>query len=210
MGDASNSPPRIDRRYAAGIVVLAILGWYAFLRGVRVPLLGAADFGFHELGHMLFMWAPRPVQALAGSATQMGVPLALAAYFLHRRDSFAGALMLGWAATSTQDASVYIADAPFQRLPLVGGYHDWAYLLGPGALDIMDGAGPLAGTVWVAGFLMLTVAFALCVAGLIRGPIAARHAALESARLAALPVREPGSRSAPPHDEDRGSGPGVG
>ncbi len=31
------------------------------------------------------------------------------------------------------DVSIYIADAPFQRLPLIGGSHDWAYLLGPAA-----------------------------------------------------------------------------
>lgn len=201
MDAKDDGRPRVAWRYAAAVAVLAIFGWYAFVRGVRVPLLGAADFGFHELGHLLFIWAPDPVQALAGSGTQVAVPLGLAAYFLKRRDRFSGALMLGWAATSAQDASVYIADAPTQLLPLVGGYHDWAYLLGPEVFDIMGGAGVIAGIVWTLGLLLLIAAFALCAAELVRGPMEARRAQKEKARLATLPVREPRSRPMRPRDD---------
>lgn len=208
MHTTDDTKPTFAWRYATGVVILAVLGWYAFVRGVRVPLLGAADFGFHELGHMLFMWAPRPVAALAGSGTQVGVPLGLAAYFLwRRRDTFAGALMLGWAGTAAQDASIYIADAPLQRLPLIGGYHDWAYLLGPGVFDVLDGADVVAGFVWTVGLLLLIAGFALCAVGLAAGPIEARRAEKERARLATLPVREP--RSVPPGTGDEGQGSGI-
>lgn len=194
MRTTDDAESKIEWRYAVGMLVLTVLGWYAFVRGVRVPILGAADLGFHEFGHLLFMWAPPPVQALMGSGTQVCVPLGLAAYFLWRRDTFAGALMLGWAATAAQDVSVYVADAPFQQLPLIGGYHDWAYLLGPGVFDAMEGARFVAGTMWTLGALLLIAAFALCAAGLARRPLEARRQAREQARLATLPVREPRSR----------------
>ena len=41
-------------------------------------------------------------------------------------------LCLAWAGTSAHEASIYIADAPYERLELIGGYHDWAFVLGPG------------------------------------------------------------------------------
>jgi hypothetical protein len=37
-------------------------------------------------------------------------------------------LCLVWAGASAWDVSVYAADAVSQRLPLVGGLHDWAYI----------------------------------------------------------------------------------
>ena len=179
---------------AAGIAAIAWLGWIAYVRGERVPLLAGVDLGFHELGHMLMAWAPSQVAALAGTVMQIAVPLGLAAYFIAaRHEEVAGALMLGWAGTSAQSASVYIADAPFQRLPLIGGTHDWAYLLGP-AWNVMGAAGAIAGTVWVLGLLMLGAGLGLCVAGIVRERVRVARAEAEAARLATLPVREPSNR----------------
>ena len=62
----------------------------------------------------------------------MALPLAIAAYFLLvRREIVSAMLCLAWAGTSAHDASAYIADAPYERLELIGGIHDWAYALGP-------------------------------------------------------------------------------
>lgn len=89
-----------------------MLGVFSFVRGARVPLLGLVDLGFHELGHLLTYPLPDVVTAAMGSVTQALVPLGLATYFLLiRRDLVGGSVCLGWAATSAQDVSVYIADA---------------------------------------------------------------------------------------------------
>src|SRR5690348_13278817 len=106
------------RSAACGALGL-VLGFFAFVQGRRVPILGMVDLGVHELGHMLFSWAPSLVMLLAGNGTQTALPLLVAAAFAYfKRDWPAAGLCLAWAGTTLQDASVYIADAPYQRLPL--------------------------------------------------------------------------------------------
>jgi hypothetical protein len=147
----------------AGALLCAVMGWFAFVQGRDVPLLGLVDLGFHELGHMLTMWAPRLIYFAAGSCNQVAVPVGLAGYFLWlQRDAVAGGLCLAWAGTSAQNVAVYIADAPYERLPLIGGMHDWAYILGPEQLNHLGWAAPLGTAVKVFGLLMVLSGLALC------------------------------------------------
>ena len=62
---------------------------------------------------------------LAGSVLQVAVPLGLAAYFglLRRKEWASAGFCLAWAGTSARDVAVYVADAPVQALPLIGGGH---------------------------------------------------------------------------------------
>jgi hypothetical protein len=151
-------------RYLAGLVLLAFFGLQAFVRGVRVPLLGWIDLAIHEAGHLFAIVLPDLLTAAAGSGFQVFVPLFLAGVFWFKeRDALGTAVGLGWAGTSLQDASVYVADAPFQRLQLIGGEHDWAFVLGRlGRLDLAD---DLARAVWVGGLLVWLLAVGLCLAG---------------------------------------------
>ena len=156
-------------RYVAGVVGCAVIGFFPFVQQRRVPLLGGVDLGFHELGHMLTYVFPDLMTALMGSIFQVAIPLGLAAYFgLRRRDLLAAGLCLAWAGASAFDVSVYIADAPFQRLPLIGGSHDWAYLLGPAALGNMSSAAGIAGAVRLTGAGLVLAGIGLC----FRGPFA--------------------------------------
>ena len=73
--------------------------------------------------------------------------------------------------------SVYVADAPYERLELIGGMHDWAFALGPEGFDVIDRAGAVAAVVSGAGLLMVLAAVAGCLAtpflqarGLLGGP----------------------------------------
>ncbi len=147
-----------------------MFGFYAFVRGTRVPLLGLVDLGFHELGHLLTYPLPDVITAAMGSITQVLVPVGLALYFLIvRRDLLGGGVCLAWAATSAQDASVYIADAPFQRLQLIGGEHDWAFVLGPEHLNMLGSAHTIAAVVKGVGMLFLFAGITCCSLGLRRG-----------------------------------------
>ncbi len=180
---------RTHRRPFLAAAAVAALLVRAFVFDAHIPLLSYVDLGFHELGHMLAIPLGTVVHFLAGSATQMAVPLGLATYFwLKTRDAAAAGLMLGWGATSFQNTSVYIADAPTRFLPLIGGTHDWWFLLGRwDALHLADG---LAGMVWFVGLLVGLSGLAIA----LRDPFLAwRHAAREDAiaeRFADAPVRE--------------------
>jgi len=155
-------------KWLVGLAACAALGWFAFVRGTNVPLLWMVDLGFHELGHLLTRWLPEVVMAMMGSINQVAVPIGIAVYFLWvRRDLLAGALCLAWASTSAQNASVYVADAPYQRLQLIGGFHDWAFVLGPGHFDMLNRAALIAGVVEGFGILLWLTAVGLCVAGIL-------------------------------------------
>ena len=148
-------------RYAAALAVIGIVLWFPFGRGVRVPLLWAADLGFHELGHMLAIPLGQTMHFLAGSATQVLVPLGLAAYFwIRQRHHVAVGMMLAWAAAAAYDAAVYIADAPYERLPLIGGHHDWAFLLT--RWDVLHQAETIAGAVRFGGLLVGLAGVTVC------------------------------------------------
>lgn len=154
-------------RALALLALTAVLTWYA-VRKAEVPLLDYVDLGFHELAHMLTIPFGERVHFLAGSVGQVLVPVALGGYFLWRNDQAAAGLMGGWAATSAADVSIYVADAPTQYLPLIGGgMHDWATLLGPRHFNAMHYADELARDVWRAGMLLAFVGLALCVYALV-------------------------------------------
>ncbi|MPZ69573.1 MAG: hypothetical protein GEU71_08595 [Actinobacteria bacterium] len=145
-----------------GLTICTLFGWFAFVRGVNVPLLSLVDLGFHELGHLVTYPFPDLVTASMGSITQIAVPFGLAVYFATvRKDSLGFSFCLAWAATSAQNVSVYVADAPFQALPLIGGEHDWAFILG--RLSHVDDAAAIAGAVEGIGMVFLAFAAGMCV-----------------------------------------------
>jgi len=151
-------------RYALGAAASLAIGGVAFGAGRPVPGLDLFDLGMHELGHLLAALLPRLVMFLAGSALQVAVPLGLAAYFLFHRSEWASAgFCLAWAGTSARDVAAYVADAPVQALPLIGGgTHDWAYLLGPQGFDCIDRAGAIAASIRVAGVALVVGGAAVC------------------------------------------------
>lgn len=161
-----NRPPA--PRWAASLATAAgvlVLGWYAFFEERRVPLLGMADLGVHELGHLLFMLGPDLLAAAMGNGLQTLLPLLVGlAFAIGRRDWPATGFCLAWAGTTLQDASVYIADAPYQAMPLLfaGTTHDWAYILGPLQLDALGSAAVIAARVHDLGLVVLVAGFGTC------------------------------------------------
>lgn len=160
-------------RGGAGLAACLLLGWVGVVRRGPVPVLWLVDLGFHELGHLLAAPLPTMVTAMAGSFVQVLVPVGLAAYFvLRQRDLVAMGLCLAWAGTSAQNVAVYIADAPYQLLDLIGGEHDWAYILA--MMGELDSAAAFAAGVRAAAFLLVGVGIAACVWALLRRPPAER------------------------------------
>ena len=175
------------RRDLAALATCLALGWLG-LRGQRVPLLAGADLGFHELGHLVCyafdaaLPVPEALTAAAGSIFQVGIPLALAVYFLAARHDHRGAgVCLAWTATSAADVARYIADAPYQRLPLIGGEHDWATILGPQHLDRLQDAMVWAATLDRLVWAMFVLALLSSVGGLFVALAGPSHASATKA-----------------------------
>jgi hypothetical protein len=146
---------------AGAVLWCVLLGWIAFVRGTSIPLLSLVDLGFHELGHLLTYPFPDMITAAAGSVAQVAVPLGLAVYFAWiRTDRIATSVCLTWAATAARDVSVYVRDAPYQRLELIGGEHDWAFLLAAH----LDRAERYGLVVQSFGVVLLLAAFVLALA----------------------------------------------
>jgi hypothetical protein len=149
------TPRRAWWHHALAAPLLLVLLWYPFVAGRRVPVLGWVDLAVHEFGHVATAWLPEVLTLAMGGGAQVLLPLGIAAGLWWRSEDRLGAgLSLAWAGAAAQDVSVYVADAPHQRLPLIGGVHDWATLLGPAHLDATDAAAPLARAVWAVGLLL--------------------------------------------------------
>lgn len=156
-------------RGGAGLAACLMLAWVGVLREGPVPVLSLVDLGFHEVGHLLAAPLPTIATAMAGSIVQVLVPLGLAAYFLPRQhDLVAAGLSLTWAGTSAQNVAVYIADAPHQLLDLIGGEHDWAYILA--MWGELDGAADIAARVRVLAFVLAILGIGAAVWALVRLP----------------------------------------
>lgn len=111
------------------LAAAALLWYWAFVRDESVPFLQYADIAIHEVGHQLWRPFGTTPMFLGGNGTETLVPFLCALGFAWRRDLAASGLCLAWAAETMQNASVYIADAPYEALQLIGGEHDWAYLM---------------------------------------------------------------------------------
>lgn len=148
--------------YLSAACAAAVIGGFAFILTEPVPLLDWFDLGIHEVGHLIAAPLPELVMFMAGSFAQLAFPLAMAAYFhFGRKDWAASGFCLAWAGTSAWDVSVYVADAPYQALPLIGGgTHDWAYILGH--YNAIDQAGSIAGFIEKGGLLLVLAGIALC------------------------------------------------
>lgn len=95
---------------------------YHFLDGVNLVI--------HEAGHILFMPLGQTLHILGGTILQLLTPIAFAIYFWRQQQKAEAGLCGIWLAESMMYSAVYIGDARFQRLPLIGGgEHDWHRLL---------------------------------------------------------------------------------
>lgn len=124
------------------------------------------DLLIHEAGHVIFGFFPDLATAFMGSGFQILVPLIFAGYFFLRRDTFAMSIMLLWAAMNCINVSVYAGDAIAMELPLLGGEHDWNYILS--TLDILKYTPKVALGFEFLGYLFFLSAIAVGFLGIRR------------------------------------------
>ena len=165
-GSAYGSPAR----WFAGLALIAAMWVVAFANDDKVPGLEYVNLGLHEFGHMLTYASSDLTKALAGSIAQVAIPAAIALYWFFRRgDWVVAGVCLMWAATSSLEVALYVADAPTEKLDLIAGDHDWAFILGPDGYGAMDQAKQLAGTIREWAGVAAVVGFIVCLAAPLRG-----------------------------------------
>jgi len=165
-GSAYGSPAR----WLAGLAATAAMWVVAFANDDKIPGVEYVNLGLHEFGHMVTYASSDLTHALAGSIAQVAIPAALALYWFFRRgDWVAAGVFLMWAATSALEVALYVADAPTEKLDLIAGDHDWAFILGPDGYKAMAEATPLANTIrdWAA--IAAVTGFIVCLAAPLRG-----------------------------------------
>lgn len=180
------------KRNAAVTALAVVITIVAFGLGREVPLLDLFDLGIHELGHLLTAPMPPLVTFIAGSIAQVAFPLAMALYFgLAHRDHAAAGFCAAWAGTSARDVSIYAGDAVSQSLPLIGGEHDWAYILGPRGFDALHRTEAVAATLEAAGATMATVGILLAGRSVYRAFVDAAPVRLAGVTAASSGSRDP-------------------
>lgn len=156
MLDQEVPQPTPPPRYTQELILWILACLYTFYR-----LNWSSPFAFshhlhlpiHEAGHLLFTPFGEVMHFLGGSLFQVAFPLVFVGSFVLRRDLFSAFLVLLWSGDSLIDVSFYVADAYDQALPLIGGEHDWAYLLG--VIDKVHYASQLGHAVWWWGALTM-------------------------------------------------------
>ena len=108
----------------------------------------------HEAGHFLFALFGRTLTILGGSFWQIMFPLLWFLIALKQR-SHVAPFALFWAGENMMDVSLYMRDAPWRLLPLLGGHksgHDWYNLFT--MWDAMDSAETFADMFFYGGILI--------------------------------------------------------
>lgn len=112
-------------------------------------VIDTIDLFIHEAGHPLFDIFGRFMNFLGGSLFQIIIPAATVIVFA-RSSLKSLPFTLYWTGQSTVNVSMYISDAPFQRLQLISRHamHDWRWLLGyTGTLEYAEDIGNIVNVV---------------------------------------------------------------
>jgi len=148
---------------ALGALVLAILAWTIIGRGlnaesggVLLPLLDGANLIFHEAGHILFLPFGEFFHYLGGSLTQVIIPALCAVHFLRQQQIASAYVATFWTGQSFANVAIYVADAKSMDLPLIGGDHDWNYLLA--RLGLLNHGVSLGRLIFAVGVVVILLA----------------------------------------------------
>jgi hypothetical protein len=124
-----------DGKTCARVACSLLLAWWGWVRYHDWPnandsILHNLILPIHETGHIVFMAFGQYIYAAGGSIFQILFPAIFVVYFLRKGDRWAATVPLWFVGISAIDLVSYIKDAPYGEIELIGGEHDWSYLLG--------------------------------------------------------------------------------
>jgi hypothetical protein len=116
------------------LVLYAIFLLYTFSNRSGYLVIDYVFLPIHEGGHLLFRWFGETLMVMGGTLLQLGVPLALAVYFVFQRQILGTAFAAFFFFENFLNVGTYMADSRAQALQYVTvgnaeyAEHDWAYL----------------------------------------------------------------------------------
>ncbi len=136
------------------ILVLLIIVFY--ITGIQnnLTLLDNANLLFHEAGHMVFgLVGIEFITVLGGTLLQLIIPMIIIFYFYSNSNSFGAQVGLYWLGENIVNIARYVGDANVKIIPLIGGGHDWEYLLSQ--MGILSSAETLGGFLRIIGIMIM-------------------------------------------------------
>ena len=116
------------KKWYLTIVLIPLALYFIFSRG-DYTLIDNIDLIIHESGHFFFGFFGDFIQMAGGTLMQILFPLFLAWYFYRNGYRTGVQIFIFWLGQNLINISVYAADANKMKLKLIGGRHDWLYLL---------------------------------------------------------------------------------
>ena len=86
----------------------------------------------------------------------MLIPTTVLIAFLRRSDFFGAFFAVWWIGQNLSEVSLYVGDARTQQILLIGGEHDWAYLLSE--LSLLQYDTVIARVIWISGIVLMAAA----------------------------------------------------
>lgn len=144
------------RKWILSLLFIPMILYFIGRHG-KYSLVDSADLIIHEAGHFFFGFMGNFIQAAGGTLMQILFPSFLSWYFFQNGYRTGFQIFILWLGQNLLNISVYVADAPVRRLPLLGnGKHDWYYLLGQ--LNLLDRANEIATIFYFLGIVLFAIA----------------------------------------------------
>lgn len=153
-----------------GLLWLFFLYLYILILGFKHgeplnPIIGGmyfVQFGVHEASHLIVMFLPPVLVAMAGSVGEILFPILIVIAGLKGKAHFAMIFGLLWLSLALRSVGQYMADATTQAIPIIGPgpniKHDWNFAFGE--LGWLDASIAIGNTVQALGVVTGVVALA--------------------------------------------------
>jgi len=109
--------------------ILSFAGIYFLINRGSYTFLDLIDLFIHEPGHLIFGLFGEFVQFLGGTLMQIILPLGIAIAFLYKGQKYLSQIFFFWLGHNFINISVYVDDANKMKLRIIGGAHDWNWIL---------------------------------------------------------------------------------
>lgn len=137
--------------------LLSIASIYLFFTRYDYSIFDFLDLLIHEPGHLIFSVFGEFMGFLGGTLSQILIPLIGSIFYVYWKKKIGAQLFLFWLGQNFLNISVYVEDVPKMKLKLIGGIHDWNWILGK--LGMIDFAKELSLVCIGLAFLSFCVMF---------------------------------------------------